>query len=882
LKSDEQYQKVLSEAVTIIGKYDFPSKWENLFDQLIGYFGTGDFHIINGVLRTIHSITKRYRYETKCDDLWREIKFVLEKFAIPFTELFVKIFDYSKEQADNPKAIKVIVSSLVQCAKIFYSLNSQDLPEEFEDRMKLWMPRLQELLVFENKHIESDATDDEPTEIEHLKSSVIDSVNLYATRYDEEFSPFLESFVMKIWQLLMSAKQIPRFDSLVASGINFLTAISQRPQYKPIFGANDTVDQIFQNIVVPNSRLRETDVELFEDNPEEFIRADLEGSDADTRRRAAQDLIKGLTKFFEEKLTQLAGGQIEQLMGVYATNPGENWAAKESALFLVTALITKAQTRKSGVTQVSTLVNVQDFFDNNVLPEIVSNKTHPVLQSSCIKFTVHFRNQIGKDRLQKLMVNLCEATANSAVVLKSYAAHAVERCLVMKGANFTLADIGADLVTKLVNQLCTGIAQAENQYMMRALLRVLTMIYKDSNTIKIPDTAVQTLRGALERAAKNPAKPDYNHYMFECVGATARINLKNNSLQVFQTEFFPLFMSILENEIVDFMPYVFQILGCLLEGMPEGALTASPVLQSMFPALMQASLWDGGSIPPLARLVGAYIQRKDANKMITEKIQAILGLFQKLINSKANDQHGIYILNSMVVSLESAVLTPYMPQVIKLIFSRIQKKKTNKVVRGLLMLLSTMILHYGPSSAINLINSIQPNMFPMVLEKLLLPELANTASAGDPRERRGISFALAIFLTQESSFLDQENHQVLWPKAMLALCDLFQSHRQKDEDIDNVDDMPDDIGVEGQGMDEHTKLTLTKSYQASFSALSFTGQPKFDILPAKYLKQGLKPTLSAGLKRLGQARIEQMCMQLGNSNPGDTQKLQGFIQQSAV
>ena len=166
------------------------------------------------------------------------------------------------------------------------------------------------------------------------------------------------------------------------------------------------------------------------------------------------------------------------------------------------------------------------------------------------------------------------------------------------------------------------------------------------------------------------------------------------------------------------MPYVFQILGCLLEGMPEGALTASPVLQSMFPALMQASLWDGGSIPPLARLVGAYIQRKDANKMIIDKVQAILGLFQKLINSKANDQHGIYILNSMVVSLESAILTPYMPQVIKLIFSRIQKKKTNKVVRGLLMLLSTMILHYGPSSAINLINSIQPNMFPMVLEKL--------------------------------------------------------------------------------------------------------------------------------------------------------------------
>ena len=33
--------------------------------------------------------------------------------------------------------------------------------------------------------------------------------------------------------------------------------------------------------------MRECDVELFEDNPEEFIRRDLEGSDVDTRRRAA-------------------------------------------------------------------------------------------------------------------------------------------------------------------------------------------------------------------------------------------------------------------------------------------------------------------------------------------------------------------------------------------------------------------------------------------------------------------------------------------------------------------------------------------------------------------------------------------------------------------
>lgn len=49
----------------------------------------GDFHVINGVLRTGHSLFKKYRYEFKSNELWTEIKYVLEKLAQPLTDLFV-------------------------------------------------------------------------------------------------------------------------------------------------------------------------------------------------------------------------------------------------------------------------------------------------------------------------------------------------------------------------------------------------------------------------------------------------------------------------------------------------------------------------------------------------------------------------------------------------------------------------------------------------------------------------------------------------------------------------------------------------------------------------------------------------------------------------
>lgn len=49
----------------------------------------GDYHRINGILITGHSIFKRYRYEFKSQELWEEIKFVLDTFAKPLTDLAV-------------------------------------------------------------------------------------------------------------------------------------------------------------------------------------------------------------------------------------------------------------------------------------------------------------------------------------------------------------------------------------------------------------------------------------------------------------------------------------------------------------------------------------------------------------------------------------------------------------------------------------------------------------------------------------------------------------------------------------------------------------------------------------------------------------------------
>lgn len=76
----------------------------------------------------------------------------------------------------------------------------------------------------------------------------------------------------------------------------------------------------------------ESDEELFEDNPIEYIRRDLEGSgtaagdqrrhvflfhlDTDTRRRAAADFIRGLMERLEAQVTEIMSQYIQHYLQV--------------------------------------------------------------------------------------------------------------------------------------------------------------------------------------------------------------------------------------------------------------------------------------------------------------------------------------------------------------------------------------------------------------------------------------------------------------------------------------------------------------------------------------------------------------------------------------
>ncbi|KAF4798341.1 hypothetical protein TURU_065107 [Turdus rufiventris] len=812
LSSPEQIQKQLSDAISIIGREDFPQKWPDLLTEMVNRFQSGDFHVINGVLRTAHSLFKRYRHEFKSNELWTEIKLVLDAFALPLTNLFKATIELCSTHANDASALKVLFSSLILIAKLFYSLNFQDLPEFFEDNMETWMTNFHSLLTLDNKLLQTD---------------------------------------------------------LVSNAIQFLASVCERPHYKHLFEDQNTLTSICEKVIVPNMEFRAADEEAFEDNSEEYIRRDLEGSDIDTRRRAACDLVRGLCKFFEGPVTGIFSGYVNSMLQEYAKNPSVNWKHKDAAIYLVTSLASKAQTQKHGITQANELVNLTEFFVNHIQPDLKSATVNefPVLKADGIKYIMIFRNQVPKEQLLVSIPLLINHLQAESIVVHTYAAHALERLFTMRGTNnatlITAAEMAPFVEVLLTNlfKALTLPGSSENEYIMKAIMRSFSLL-QESIIPYIPSVITQ-LTQKLLAVSKNPSKPHFNHYMFESICLSIRITCKANPEAVgsFEEALFLVFTEILQNDVQEFIPYVFQVMSLLLE-MHKNEIPSS--YMALFPHLLQPVLWERtGNIPPLVRLLQAYLERGASTiaSAAADKIPGLLGVFQKLIASKANDHQGFYLLNSIIEHMPPESVDQYRKQIFILLFQRLQNSKTTKFIKSFLVFINLYCVRYGALALQEIFDSIQPKMFGMVLEKIIIPEIQKVSGQV---EKKICAVGITKILTECPPMMDTE-YTKLWIPLLQALIGLFE--------LPEDDTIPDE---------EHfIDIEDTPGYQTAFSQLAFAGRKEHD--PVGQMVNNPRIHLAQSLHKLSTACPGRVLSMLSTSlNAEALQYLQGYLQAASV
>lgn len=862
----ESIQKQLSDAISIIGKTDFPLKWPELISQMVEKFSTGDFHVINGILRTAHSLFKKYRYEFKSNELFAEIKFVLEKLAQPLTDLLLATMHLAQVHAADVNALKVIYSSLVLVCKVFYSLNFQDLPEFFEDNMETWMNNFHTLLTVEVKSLGT--TDDEESGImEQLKSQVCDNVALYAQKYDEEFQPYLSQFVTDIWSLLVSTGLQPKYDLLVSNALQFLSSVGERSHYRHLFEDDNVLNSICEKVIIPNMEFRTSDEELFEDNPEEYIRRDIEGSDIDTRRRAACDLVNTLSQNFEQRIMNIFGQYLQVMLTKYSEKPVENWRSKDAAVYLVTSLVSRGATQKHGVTQTSQLVSIPQFCQQHILTELerVNVDELPVVKADAIKYVMTFRSILPRDMIVGTLPHLVRHLTSESAVVHTYAACTIEKILVMRDKNRNnismvrgeeLAPLTETLLSNLFATLEKPVSE-ENEYVMKAIMRSFSTLQE--RVLPYLSAILPKLTEKLQQVAKNPSKPHFNHFLFETFSLSIRIVCRSNTSAVtsFEDILFPIFQNILQQDIQEFIPYVFQLLSLLMELTPTGSIP-EPYMQ-LLPCLLAPVLWERpANISPLVRLLCAFLTQAAPQVIAQDKLVGLLGVFQKLIASKANDHEGFYLMQHIIQHVPIEALTPYHKQIFFLLFQRLSSSKTTKYVIGTIVFFSLYVIKFSANELVSTIDGIQAQMFGMVLEKLFLADLQKVSGGV---ERKIVSCGV-IKLLCDCPEMYTGSYQKYWAPLLQCLINFFEG--QVDEST-----FPDD---------EFVEIDDTPTFQTMTAKLSFANNNKSDPLqgvsePREFLVQnlatlgssrpGFLPTLINSIHKQSQMHLQNYLAKFG-------------------
>lgn len=746
--------------------------------------------------------------------------------------------------ANNEAALKVIYGSLELMCKVFHSLNAQDLPEFFEDNMQTWMTTFHSLLVTDVPCLNT-SDDDEPGIMEMLRSQICDNISLYAQKYDEEFAPFMQQFVTAAWELLVNTGQQPKFDALVTNALQFLSTVAGRQQYRNLFEDPNVLASICERVIVPNMDFRNADEELFEDNPEEYIRKDIEGSDIDTRRRAVSDLVRTLSQNFEAKIFELFSQYLTVLLQRYQADPKSNWRSKDTAIYLVSTLASKGGTQRHGVTQASQLVPLPQFCQSDIIPELERQDVNdmPVLKADALKFLMTFRTMLGPQIIATIPQVVRHLQSDSFVV-HSYAACNLEKMLIMKDASGNplvtqevLAPYGEAVIGGLFTAL-TKPSSGENEYVMKAIMRSFSTL--NEHTMPFMAVALPKLTEILTQVAKNPSKPHFNHYLFETIALSIKIvcKIEPNAVSSFEEALFPQFQHILQADIMEFLPYVFQMLSLLMEIRQTIGSVPDPYL-ALFPCLLSPMLWERpGNITPLIRLLCTFVKQASPQIQAQGKLMGVLGVFQKMIASKSNDHEGFYLLQSLLLYYPRADLLQNMTPIFTLLFQRLSSSKTTKYVKSLIVFFTFYAAKVGPNELIQLIDGIQSGMFGMVCQRVFITDVNKVSGIVD---RKIVSIGMTKILCESQTMLAQ--YSTHWQGMLQALIELFELP-------------PDESNIDG---DNFVDIEDTAGYQVAYSQLNFATGKRDD--PVSDIPDG-KRFLVEHLSRMQQPEVKAFLRQM--------------------
>ena len=318
--------------------------------------------------------------------------------------------------------------------------------------------------------------------------------------------------------------------------------------------------------------------------------------------------------------------------------------------------------------------------------------------------------------------------------------------------------------------------------------------------------------------------------MFESLGAVIRFSASGKPAGSLDDAVFPVFLNILAQDVTEFIPYVFQLLSQLLEVSTSASKDVLESYKTLVRPLLSPQLWETrGNIPALARLLQALLARNAQGYFVDQGVlEPLLGVFQKLISSKVNDQYGFDLLESIFLYIPLDNIKQYVRQIAIFILQRLQSSRTEKLVQRVARLIYffSAAKKLGSDFAIEFIDQAQNGIFGDVFGHFILPTTTKFHSQIEKKLAvvglSGLLFESVKLRTQYASF---------WAQGIAVLVAISQT-----DTISNyIDILIENDEIEGTigAMPSHRSGGLVDdedvTFGASFVKLTTTSTKPFDL-----------------------------------------------------
>jgi exportin-2 (importin alpha re-exporter) len=494
------------------------------------------------------------------------------------------------------------------------------------------------------------------------------------------------------------------------------------------------------------------------------------------------------------------------------------------------------------VSEVNDAVNVIDFFTSHILPELQDgdHSRRPMVKACALKFVSTFRNQFAREHLVALLPLLISHLGSPSVVVHTFAAFGIERVLVTRDPEFggQRMKVGRQDIQPLLQPLFSGLFSIidredlnENDVVIKCVMRCLSISNED--LVPVTDIVLNKLTGTITRIAANPRNPEYNHYVFESIAVLIRALCSRDPsvTESFERLLFPPFQAVLQKEVLELSPYVFQVLAQLLEYRPRQS-GLGEAYTTLFPPLLMVSLWDrNGNVPALTRLLHAYLSKDATTLVAAGNLTGILGIFQKLLSVGRFNEYAFEILNAVITHVSPEALGPYIGTIFQLVIHRLaamspeQRQKSQKFVKPLTQFFAIYAGKYGSASFMEKLDAVSQGKSLQIVKEVWVPALLQ-----DPPRRMEAKIqviGLTRLLCETPVLLTNDSGREVWAHTLATLVIILTNPSFSTGSTDPTD----------------ASMDVQIGYDAQYSKLSFARQqpddPFQDIDPQSAFLQGL-------------------------------------------